>query len=106
MRLFLPAMKPLLIALALLAPWNAAQALEKFQQVGTIASIDSSTVRLTGDISNYRLRSSIDIKKPDADNATAGDFSAGNTVYLKGNILNGVYYVDSMIQIPNSDGQL
>lgn len=100
MNKILSGLKPVLLTVLLMLASTGAQALESFQQIGTVSKINSTTVYIEGKSINYRLRSSAVLVKANNHEAKIDEFVVGDLVFVKGNILNGVYYVDTMVNIP------
>lgn len=82
-------------------PWSIAQALESFQQVGTISQVNSTTVRIIQTKQNFRISTDVSIEKHKVAAPTMADFKRGDNVIMVGRILSGVYYVDRLLFIPN-----
>lgn len=83
----------LLLVTSLMLPWAATQALETFQQAGVISkiSLDGSFI-LKG--KTYRVSAGAKLDSSSADRQKPRDLRAGDLIWCKGKILDGVYYVD------------
>ena len=89
-----------LIVLAAVFSWVNAEALESFQQAGVISNVNSATVNIYHQGTNYRIRPDTEIRVPNVAKPRMSDFKKGHQVYLRGKILNGVYYVDLIVYLP------
>ena len=86
---------PFLIILALMLPWATAEALETFEGGGIITSVGYEQFTLGKQ--TYRIAAKATLKSGDASRSKISDLKQGDRVYIKGTILNDVYYVDKII---------
>jgi hypothetical protein len=86
-----------LVIAATVLPWTAAEALETFEKAGRIVKIDTSQLTISGQV--YRLRSSTVIVSDDPSRKRAANLKSGDRIYIKGILLNGVYYIDKLVYI-------
>ena len=93
-----------LLVAFLMLPWATTEALETFKKAGIISKVDSSTVNVYQQDINYRIRSDTEIKIPNIAKPSMRHFKAGDEVYLRGKVLNGVYYVDLIVYLPKIPG--
>ncbi len=84
-----------LILLSLLLPWGASEALETYERAGVISKISYSSFNIRGQ--EYRLSPSVKIQFPGKVKARLSDLKNGDQIWFKGMILNGVYYVETII---------
>lgn len=84
-----------LVILATILPWSTAEALETFAKSGLVAEITSSSVTISG--KEYRLRSSTQMVSSDASRKKVSDIKPDDIIYIKGIVLNGVYYIDKLV---------
>ena len=86
-----------LVVLASVLPWASAEALETFEKAGLIADINSSQITISAQA--YRLRASTRMVSADPSRQKVTDFQPGDSVYIKGMVLNGVYYIDRLVYV-------
>ena len=82
----------LLLITSLLLPWTVTEAAEYFENAGHINSISFDTFTMQG--KKYRLASDAKLSSESSSRRSFRDFKKGDFIYFKGNILNGVHYVD------------
>ena len=68
------------------------QALDTFQQAGTIASIEYDKITIKG--KDYRPGSGVEVISDDATRSSFNAFKKGDLIYVEGTLLNGTRYVD------------
>lgn len=86
---------PFLIILALMLPWATAEALETFEKGGIITSVGYE--QFTLDRKTYRIAPKATLQSGDASRSNISDLKQGDRIYIKGTILNDVYYVDMIV---------
>lgn len=91
----------MLIVLAVAFSWANAQALETFQQAGVISSVNSTTVNIYHQKTNFRIRPDTEIQISNLVKPGTSDLKQGQKVFLSGKILNGVYYLDLIVYLPS-----
>ena len=105
MKLVKTRLAQLLVIMVTMLPLAGVNAAEDFGKSGQITRINAGTVKLyMYDDINFRFRSSTRVENPNQSNPRLSDFKTGDTVYLQGEILNGVYYVDLILYIPKQPG--
>jgi hypothetical protein len=104
MKQFKTLLTQLLVISSLMLPWTTTAALETFQKAGVISSVDAATVNIYHQDINYRINADTEIQFPNVANPRMSNFRIGNEVYLRGNILNGAYYVDLIVYLPEIPG--
>jgi len=95
-------MKPLntmlvktLILFVLLLPWVASEALETYERAGIISKIRYSSFNIRDQ--EYRLSPTANIQIQGVGKAKLRDLKNGDRIWFKGKLLNGVYYVDTIV---------
>ena len=86
-----------LVITAAVLPWTAAEALETFAKAGRIVDINSGQLTISGQV--YRLRSSSTLVSADPSRKKAADLKSGDRIYIKGFLLNGLYYIDQLVYL-------
>ena len=86
---------PFLIILALMLPWATAEALETFEKAGMISSMGYDQITL--DKKTYRIAPGAKLQSEDTSRSKISDLKKGDRIFMKGTILNNVYYVDMII---------
>ena len=86
-----------LVITAAVLPWTAAEALETFEKAGRIVDVNSSQLKISGQV--YRLRSSSTMISADPSRRSAADLRPGDRIYIKGILLNGLYYIDKLVYL-------
>ena len=84
-----------LILFSLLLPWAASEALETYERAGLISKISYSSFNIRD--REYRLSPTARIQFEGKDKAKLSDFKNGDRIWFKGIILNGVYYVETIV---------
>ena len=92
MKQFKTLLTQLLVITSLMLPWATTEALENFEKAGYIASVGYDKFTIRGQ--EYRISPSAQLKSKDTSRKKFSDFKKGDAIYIKGKILNGVYYVD------------
>ena len=83
----------LLLVTSLMLPWVAAEALDTFEQAGTMANISlDGSFTINGTL--YRVASDAKLSSSSPDRRRFSDFKRGDLIWCKGRILNGTRYVD------------
>lgn len=82
----------LLVITSLMLPWATAEALETFQQAGTITGYSHDKFVVNQQV--FRIRP--DTVFPSGSRPSYKAFKKGDEVYIEGKILNGIRYVDTM----------
>jgi len=94
----------LLLITSLLLPWAATEAAEPFVKAGFITKVNAATINLYHYDIDFRIGSDAKIEIPNVSNPRMSDFKKGDQVYMEGKILNGVYYVDWILYLPETPG--
>jgi len=90
-----------LVILATILPWTSAEALETFEKAGRVVEVSSVEITISGQA--YRLRSSTRMVSADPGRRKVSDIKPGDRVFIKGIVLNGIYYVDKLVyEIPEA----
>ena len=105
MKLVKTRLAKLLVIMVTMLPLAGVSAAEEFMKSALITRIDAGTVKLyLYDDIKFRFKTSTTIKNPNVKNPGLSDFKRGDNVYLQGEILNGVYYVDLIQYLPRQPG--
>ena len=80
-----------LIVASMLAPWGVVGALETFEDSAII--VEKNTLNFVADEQLFRLSSNTQMFSNDSKRQSYSDLRRGDVVYLKGDIVNGQYYV-------------
>ena len=88
-----------MIIMASLLPWSSVQAMEIFEKAGVIAEVGYDMMTVFGQ--NYRIVPSTKLVSSDPGRKKFTDFKRGDQVWFKGFVLDGVFYVDTIVyQVP------
>ena len=86
-----------LLVTSLMLPWATTEALETFEQAGHITKVGVEQFTVRG--KKYRLAPGARLQSNDPARLKIKHLKKGDEVYMKGQILNGVRYVDIIVYV-------